>query len=446
MRILPPPGPARLLIAAQLGSSVGDGAYYVTSALYFTTVVGLSPAQIGLGLALGWAVGSLAGVPLGALADRRGPRGTSVLLALATAAAVGSFLLARSYAAFAVAAVAYATAQCGLAAARQALLAALVDRAGRTGVLARLQATGNAGLAVGAALGGLALHAGTRGAYLGVFALDALAFLLCALLLHRLPVASAGGAPAADPAGTATGVRNATAAPAGPRIAVLRDRPYTVLTLLNAVLLLRMPLLTLALPLWIVRRTDAPGWLVSGLFVLNTLAVTLFQVRTARAVTDRTTAVRAVRSSGRLMLAACLVYAVSAAGLPGWGAAAVLVAGSVLHVVGEMRHSAGSWQLAFDLAPADLMGQYQGFFGTGLALARTLGPLVLTSLLLVWGIPGWVLLGGVFAAAGWAVGPVARWAAGGAADGGPAVGARAGRVLVPGPATPAGARPSRPPG
>ncbi|MFJ5546542.1 MFS transporter [Streptomyces sp. NPDC093225] len=411
MRILPAPGPARLLIAAQLGSSVGDGAYYVTSALYFTTVVGLSPAQIGLGLTLGWAVGSLAGVPLGALADRRGPRGTAVLLALATAAAVGSFPFARSYAAFAAAAVAYATAQCGLAAARQALLAALVERAGRTGVLARLQAAGNAGLAVGAALGGLALHAGTRGAYLAVFALDALAFLLCALLLHRLPVAPAGGAPTVGPVRTASGVRTAAGAPAGPRLAVLRDRPYAVLTLLNAVLLLRMPLLSLALPLWIVRRTDAPGWLVSGLFVLNTAAVTLFQVRTARAVTGRATAVRAVRSSGRLMLAACLVYAVSAAGLPGWGAAAVLVAGSVLHVLGEMRHSAGSWQLGFDLAPADRMGQYQGFFGTGLALARTLGPLLLTSLLLVWGIPGWVLLGGVFAAAAWAVGPVGRWAA-----------------------------------
>ena len=41
-------------------------------------------------------------------------------------------------------------------------------------------------------------------------------------------------------------------------MAVLRDRPYAVLTLLNAVMYLNMPLLSLGLPLWIAQRTDAP--------------------------------------------------------------------------------------------------------------------------------------------------------------------------------------------
>jgi hypothetical protein len=39
----------RVLAAAQLANSVGDGGYYVCSALYFTRVVGLSPAQVGSG-------------------------------------------------------------------------------------------------------------------------------------------------------------------------------------------------------------------------------------------------------------------------------------------------------------------------------------------------------------------------------------------------------------
>jgi hypothetical protein len=38
----------------------GDGAYYVCSALYFTRIVGLSATQVGFGLTLGWAIGSLA--------------------------------------------------------------------------------------------------------------------------------------------------------------------------------------------------------------------------------------------------------------------------------------------------------------------------------------------------------------------------------------------------
>ncbi|MFE6361408.1 MFS transporter [Streptomyces sp. NPDC057806] len=390
--LVPPAGPQRVLALAQLANSVGDGAFYVTSALYFTHVVGLEPARVGLGLTVAWAVGSLAGVPLGRLADRRGARGTAVLLAVATGLAVASFLVARGFWPFVAAAVGYATAQSGLAAARQALLAGLVSAGERTGLLAHLQSTLNAGLAVGAGLGGLALHLGTRGAYLGVFALDAVAFVVCAAVLLRLP----------------------SVAPVvplrGPGLAVLRDRPYVVLAALNSVLLLRMPLLSLGLPLWIAERTEAPAWLVSALFVLNTGAVMAFQVRMARGVSGTGSAVRAVRRSGWVMLAACAVFALSA-GAPVRVAVGALVVGAVLQVVAEMGQSAGSWQLSFDLAPADRVGEYQGLFGTGVTVARTAGPLVLTALLVQWGPPGWLLLGGVPLAASWAMGPAARWAA-----------------------------------
>ncbi|MDO0913543.1 MFS transporter [Streptomyces sp. DT2A-34] len=391
--LVPPAGPRRLLALAQLSNSVGDGAYYTTSALYFTQVVGLAPARVGLGLTVGWAVGSLVGVPLGRLADRRGPRGTAVLLALATGLAVASFTVVRGFVPFVPAACAYAAAQSGLGAARQALLAGLVPAGERTGLLAHLQATLNAGLAVGAGLGGLALHAGTRAAYLGVFALDAVSFVVCAGLLTRVPAVRPGP------------VRKR---PSG---GVLRERPYALVALLNTVLLLRLPLLSLVLPLWITRRTDAPAWLVSALFVLNTGAVMVFQVRAARGVTGLATATRAVRRAGWVMLAACVVFALSA-GASLWVAVGFLVVGAVLQVVAEMGQSAGSWQLSFDLAPESRVGEYQGLFGTGVTIARTLGPLLLTALLVEWGTPGWLLLGGAMPAASYAMGPAARWAAG----------------------------------
>ncbi|WP_329411609.1 MFS transporter [Streptomyces sp. NBC_00704] len=386
-------GPQRLLALAQLSNSVGDGAFYTTSALYFTQVIGLAPARVGLGLTLGWAVGSLAGVPLGRLADRRGARGTAVLLALATGLTVASFALVRGFVPFVLVACAYAAAQSGLAAARQALLAGLAPAGERTGLLARLQATLNAGLAVGAGLGGLALHAGTREAYLAVFAVDAVSFLVCALLLAALPR-----------------VAPRAARPGGSALGVLRDRPYAVVALLNTVLLLRMPLLSLVLPLWITRRTDAPAWLVSALFVLNTAAVTVFQVRMARGVRGPASATRAVRRAGWVMCGACAVFALSAGASP-WVAAGVLVLGSALQAAAEMGQSAGSWQLSFDLAPADRVGEYQGLFGTGVTVARTLGPLVLTWLLVEWGTPGWLLLGAATVAASYAMGPAARRAA-----------------------------------
>ncbi|WP_279579723.1 MFS transporter [Fodinicola feengrottensis] len=144
IRIVPPAGPARMLAQAQLTNAIGDGAYYVTSALYFTLFIGLTPTQVGLGLTLGWAIGSVVGVPLGYLADRRGPRGIAVLLAVATGLSVASFLLVRSFVPFLIAACLYASCQCGLGAARQALLAGLVDKEKRTEVRAYLQSTVNA--------------------------------------------------------------------------------------------------------------------------------------------------------------------------------------------------------------------------------------------------------------------------------------------------------------
>jgi MFS transporter len=392
--MLPPAGAPRDLAMAQLANSVGDGAFVVTSALFFTRVVGLSTAEVGLGLTIAWLVGFLAGVPLGNLADRRGARGTAVLLALTTATAVASFLLVRSFAGFLIAAVIYACSQTGLTAARQALLAGLVAPAERTRIRAFLQSTVNAGLAIGALLGGVALRFDSTAAYLTVFAVDALSFLIAAGLLRRVP-------------SIATTLRVA----GEPRLAVLHDRPYAVLALINAVMLLFMPLISLVGPLWIVTRTNAPSWVVASLMIVNTLGVTFFQVRIAKSVKDLRTASRSVRYAGVAMLAACAVFATTAAGLSAPLTAVVLVIAAALLTLGEMKLASGAWEISFGLAPADKQGQYQGFFGTGPAIARMLGPALLTTVVLGWGPIGWLAVGALFLGTSCATGPAVRWAA-----------------------------------
>ncbi|MGW3498667.1 MFS transporter [Streptomyces sp. NPDC001020] len=382
---------------AQLTNSVGDGAYYVCSALYFSRIVGLSPTQIGGALTLGWALGAVAGVPLGHLADRRGPRGIAILMSVATGVAVGSFLFVRSYPAFLVAVVVYTCCQCGLAAARQALLAGLVEPARRTETRAYLQSTVNAGLALGAALGGIALQIDTEASYLTALAMDAVSFVLAAGVLQRLPVL---------PARTGTDGR-----PGESSLSVLRDRSYALVSLLNMVMLLYMPLLSVVLPLWIVQRTEAPGWTVSALLVLNTVSVVLFQVRMAARVTGLRSASRAVRHSGAVMLLACGCFALSASGTSAWAAVTVLLVAACVQVVGEMLLGSGSWEIGFALAPADKQGQYQGFYGAGTAVARLIGPLLLTALILSWGEAGWLALGALFLTAGAAMAPAVRWAA-----------------------------------
>jgi hypothetical protein len=54
--------------AQVLTNSIGDGAFIVTSALFFSRVVGLSPGEIGLGLTIGWATGFLQPAALAAAA------------------------------------------------------------------------------------------------------------------------------------------------------------------------------------------------------------------------------------------------------------------------------------------------------------------------------------------------------------------------------------------
>ncbi|GAA1748194.1 MFS transporter [Nonomuraea bangladeshensis] len=376
----------RVLAQAQFANSVGDGAYLVASAFYFAKVVGLPPAQIGIGLTAGWAVGMVAGVPLGHLADRRGPRGVAVALAVATAVAVASFALVRSFVPFLLVTCLYGIAQTGLSAARQALLAGLVPPAERTAARAMLQATLNGGLAAGAGLGGIALWLDTPAAYTALFALDAAGFLVAAALLLRLPA-----------------LRPVSSAPSG-RLTVLRDRPYALVTLINAVLLFYMPLLSVIVPLWIAGRTSAPSWVVAALLLVNTGSVLAFQVRVARRVRTLREASASVRRAGLMMLAACAVFALSPYGWP------YLLVGAALLVWGEMLLAAGAWEISFGLAPDDRQGQYQGFFGTGTAVARMLGPVALTTLVLGGGTLGWLALGAMFAAAGAAMTPAVRWA------------------------------------
>jgi MFS family permease len=393
-KIVPPAGPPRVLAIAQLANSLGDGAFYACSTLFFTRVVGLSAIQVGLALTIGWATGMLAGVPLGYLADRWGPRRTATTLAVITAAMLGLLLVVREFPLFLLVVCGYACCQGGLTSARQALLAGLVPADQRTKVRAHLQSTLNGGLAIGAGLGGLALSIDTQPAYLAVFAMDALSFLTAALILRRLPEVPP----------------TQTAKTGEPRLAVLRDRPYAVITLLNAIMYLNMPLLSVGLPLWIVEHTDAPKPMAAALLVVNMLSVVLCQVRVARWVTDLHSAARIAGRAGWVMLAACAVYAVSGGRMGAWAAVAVLVVAAVIQVFGEMMQGAGGWELSFSLAPADKQGQYQGFYGMGPQIARMLGPVLLTTLLINGGTPGWLVLGGLFLLAGLAMGPAVRHA------------------------------------
>ena len=70
-----PPSPLAGRLAVQsLLFALGEGAFMTGSAVFFTQIVGLSAAQVGLGLTCAGVAAFLAALPMGKLVDRFGPK------------------------------------------------------------------------------------------------------------------------------------------------------------------------------------------------------------------------------------------------------------------------------------------------------------------------------------------------------------------------------------
>ncbi|MFD6662194.1 MFS transporter [Micromonospora chalcea] len=393
MRLLPEPGPSRTLALSTLVNTVGRGTWLTASALFLTRSVGLSVAQVGVALTLTALVSLVASTPMGYLADRLGPRGLQMAALLASAGCTAALVAVRSFTGFLVVGVLMALADAGTRGARGALIAGAVPPDQRVRTRAYLRAVTNVGISVGTVLAGFALAADTRGAYVTLILLDAATYVLAAAVLLRLPPVPPVPAPAH-----------------GPRLIALRDRPFLAFTVLDGLMSMHFSLINIALPLWIAGHTTAPTWLISVCLLVNTVVVILFQVRASRGTEDLTGAGRASRRAGVLLAVACALFA-AGGGVPVAVAVPLLLTGALVHVVGELWHAAAGWGISFGLAPAHAHGQYQGAYGMGMQLGSMVAPVVVTTLAIGWGVPGWLVLGAVFLVLGALVPPVVRWAA-----------------------------------
>lgn len=391
-RLLPAPGPTRMLALATLVNTIGNGLFFTAGAIFFTRSVGLSVAEVGLGLTIAGALGLGVGIPAGHLADRRGPREVLIFCVLVEALGMAAYVFVHSFPAFLLVASVATVAERASHAVFGALIAGLLTGEGRVLARAYLRSVTNVGISIGSVLAGLALASDSRAAYVAVVLGNAVSYLGTAVLLLRLPRVPPAPVPAE-----------------GPTMRALRDRPYLAVTAVNAVLTLHFLVLEIAMPLWVVQRTEAPRWVVAVLFLINTSAVVALQVRLSRGSDDLGVAARLSRRSGALLLVSCALFA-AATGRSQAVAVGLLLAAALVHVFGEMWQSAGAWGLGFGLAPDHLQGQYQGVFATGSAVASTIGPALLTTVLIGGGVAGWLSMGLVFLVAGVAMVPLAQWA------------------------------------
>ncbi|GIF06659.1 MFS transporter [Actinoplanes siamensis] len=376
----------RALLLATLVNAFGNGAYVTTSVLFLTTVAGLDPAEIAAGLSAGAAAGVLSMTPLGYVADRYGPKRLSILSLIVLAGAYTGLLAVHTAVQFALLSCLIAVATALVKGANGALAAE-----GRLTMRAKMRTVTNAGMGLGTLGGSVPLLLHTDLAYVVIVLVNAASFLVAAALLTRVPAVP----PQATPAG-------------GPRLVALRDRPFLAFAALDGLITSTYnALFAIGLPLWLAAGAHAPLWLISATLVINTAGCVLLQVRMARGVDGLPAADRAALRGVALVAASCGILA-AAAGRPSWAAGTLIMVAAVVHVLGELWLSTGSWGILFELAPPWAQGQYQGTYFAGRGLGDMVAPPLVTACVLGLHAGGWLVLAAFFVVGGLLYRPVTR--------------------------------------
>ena len=381
----------RVYLLVTLINVYGLGLILTAMTLYAIKVVHLTAQHAGLALTIAGLVGLLAAMPIGALADRRGPRDINRLGMLLMAAAGVSFVLfARNFVSYLIVATVQASALSASVTADVALLRRVGGEEATT-FRAQTQAVLNLGISLGVATCGVAIELNTVNAYRALFLGQALTSLIGVAVLGRLPKFE-----------PLPGAHEESV------MAALKDRPFLAYTVLSGAMYMQYFVLALLLPVWVVYHTHAPRWSVSAFVIINTIIVVLFQVRVGKTVQTIRQGGAAFRRAGVIFLVSCSAIGL-AAGLPVWAALLLLAAAVIVHTYGELWQSSGMFALDFGLAPEHAQGQYQGLVGMANGAGQALSPFVLIGLVLAGGRLGFVLLGVWFALLGLAAPAVARW-------------------------------------
>lgn len=365
-----------------LASRIGTGMFMTIEVIYITLIVGLTPVQVSIAMGIGGLCMLLFTVPAGILADRFGARRVLLSAHIIEAVALLPLIFIRDFWSLVLINIIVSIAGTTGHNATSTIISTLGTGEDRVSIRAAQRAMANMGIGAGTALAGIALWINTALAYQLTIGLDFLMFIWAATFILRLP----NVAPTMEKDEPLN-------------LVAFRDWRFLGATLLNGVVGLHFIIQGVALPLWILHFTVVPKWWVSVLFIINTVLVTVLQIRLSRGTGDVKISANKFRLGTLYLLASCAVYGWSA-GLPLWVSAGILALGMVVHSIGELYVAAGSWSIGFDLAEEKHMGQYQGVYSLGWGLGGTFGPLIITALVLGLGVYGWWVLGAVFLAAG----------------------------------------------
>ncbi|MGW3039747.1 MFS transporter [Kitasatospora sp. NPDC001159] len=386
-----PPGgrDARIMLLAEGADRTGTGVWAAASVLYFTYVCGMDAGRLGLLLGVG-AVAGIAGSPLaGRAAERLPVRGLLIGCHLLRLGTMGLLLVVDHFAALLAVVALTCLAERG-AKTLEMLFATRVAGERRGTYQALFRSVANAGYAVGAGVAAVGLAVGTTTAYRALILANALSYVLAAAMIWRTEEPDGRGLVAApEPAEAGGGPAGGAPADAP---SPWRDRGYLLFVLLDLPMCLDDSILNVGLPLWLIHHTDAPHALVPVFLTLNTVLVVVLQLRVSAWAERSRGATTAVGWYGVILLATCVLIALSTGGGP-WIASIALLAAAALVTLAELMRSVSSWELAVSLAPPRARASYLGVAGMSQSVQKSVGPMLLTSAVMAAGPVGWLALG-----------------------------------------------------
>lgn len=370
------------LLTAAFVEWVGTGLFLAVSVVFFVRVVGLSTAQVGLGLTVAALAAMLAILPIGRLADRYGPRRVLIVVEVAQGAATAGYLAVNGWWGFVAVSLPAAIAQQTAPPLIQGLVGDLSVGERRTKILAVHRTVINVGIGIGGLTAGLLLGSGLRHAFQVLLLADAAAFVLAAALLCAVP-----GSPG----------QHARAAPS--RWTVLRDTRLLALTAYDALISLWQPILNVAFPLWLITRTSAPVSLVGVLYAVACACAILLQYPVSVLAKTPARALRGYTCASWCLSMASVGFATARAG-PTGVTIVIFAACIVVLTLGEITQVGSAWTLSYAIAPPSDRNAYLAAFSMGRAFSRAVGPLLMTGIVLALGEVGWIVLALAFAGAG----------------------------------------------
>ena len=156
-RLIPPTPLSRRLATQSLLFATAEGTFLTGSAVFFTQVVGLRAAQVGLGLTLAGVASFLVAYPAGKLTDRIGPKRMWAIGALVAALMFGAWPFIDSFSGYVTMVVCFEIVENAAGAGRNAYILDVMPEQERVATQAYMYSALNVGFTVGAIIGGIAL-------------------------------------------------------------------------------------------------------------------------------------------------------------------------------------------------------------------------------------------------------------------------------------------------